>query len=72
MLRFGVMCLALCLCTAALASILDHLHVVVFGPCAGPGAVAIYLSLLLTSGLGVIFTIAGAAAKAIARIRHSR
>ena len=70
MLRFGILCLALCLSTAGVASVLDHFHLVVFGPCAGPGAAALYLTLLLTAGLGILFTFVGAGAKLIARLRQ--
>ena len=72
MLRFGLVCLFLCLCTMALASLLDYSHVVVFGPCAGVGAAAIYVSLLVTSGLGVLFTIVGAGAKLVRKLRQSQ
>lgn len=70
MLRFGLACLFLFLCTAGLASVLDHAHMVVFGPCADAGAAAIYIALMLTAGMGALFTVAGAVAALVRRIRQ--
>ena len=71
MLRFGLVCLALCVGTVGVGMLLDQLHLVVSGPCAGPGIVAIYLSILVTFGLGATFTLLGGAAKLIRRLRQS-
>jgi hypothetical protein len=72
MMRFGLVCLGLCLCTVALASVLDHTHLVVFGPCAGPGAAGIYILLFATSPLGVIFSALGASVWLVRKLRQPR
>jgi hypothetical protein len=72
MLRFGLLCLALCLCTAALAAVLDHLHVVAFGPCASAGAVAFYMKMIISFTSGAIFTILGAGAWLLRKLRQVR
>jgi hypothetical protein len=59
MIRAGLLCFALCLGIVALASILEQTHAVVFGPCAGPGAIAIYGALFLTALTGIVLTLIG-------------
>jgi len=71
MLRVGLIFIGLCLGTVALASILDYSHAVVFGPCAGPGALVIYGTLLLTASLGTMLTLLGAALWLVRKIRQS-
>lgn len=71
MLRVGLICFGLCLGTVVLATVLDFSHAVVFGPCAGPGALAIYGTLVLTASLGVIFTLLGATVLLVRKIRQS-
>jgi hypothetical protein len=72
MLRFGLLCLALCLCTVALAAVLDHFHAVAFGPCASAGAVAFYVTMILLLTAGTIFTILGAGAWLTRKMRQLR
>lgn len=55
-----------------LATIFDYLHVVVFGPCAGPGALAIYGILLLTFSLGAILMVIGSGTWLVQKMRGSR
>ncbi len=72
MFRAAIVCFAICLTTVATASILDHFHMVVFGPCAGPGETAIYGALLLSALLGVFFTLIGSGIWLARKLRQPR
>jgi hypothetical protein len=69
MLRIGLVFLTLCLCPVALGAILNASHLVVSGPCAGPGAIAIYTGLIATGGLGILCTLLGSIFSIVRRIR---
>jgi hypothetical protein len=69
-LRFGLLCLTLCLCTVGLASFLDKTHIVVFGPCASAGAAAIYIAILGSATLGAVFTVLGTGAQLVRKLQR--
>ena len=71
MLRLGILLLTICGCMVVLALVLDHFHAVVFGPCAGPGAVTIYLILIVTSVLGVCCTSIGGILWLLLKLRRA-
>jgi hypothetical protein len=72
MLKFGLGCLAACGIVILVGIALDHSRILVSGPCAGPGIIALYLLLLLSGGLGTIFTAAGLVAALVRRMLLSR
>jgi hypothetical protein len=69
MLRLGGLLLALFLALEGLVGILDHFHVVNFGPCAGSAAALFYVALMVTSGFGTILTLTGSIAWLARRYR---
>jgi hypothetical protein len=72
MFRAAIVCFVLFLATVTIASILDHFHLVVFGPCAGPGETAIFGALFLSASLGVIFTLIGSGIWLARKLRQPR
>lgn len=72
MVRVGVSCFALCLGLVVLASILDHAHMIVFGPCAGPSEVIIYGALILSATAGLVLTSIGIIVWLIRKMRAPR
>ncbi len=69
MFKVGLISLALFVCLIGVTAVLDALHVVVFGPCIGPGGLTLYLALMLTSGLGVLLVSVGSVVWTVKRIR---
>jgi len=54
------------------ASLLDYFHLVVFGPCAGYGAAAFYILMMLTFGLGTVLTVLGAILWGVRKLSQPR
>lgn len=72
MLWLGLTSLAVCVVILVVSLILDALHLIVFGPCIGPGGIAVYLSVMLTAGVGVLLTSAGAVVWIAKRVRSAK
>jgi hypothetical protein len=72
MLRLGLISLAVGVVIFAVALILDVSHLIVFGPCIGPGGLAVYIGLILTFGLGILLTGIGAIVWIAKRIRSEK
>jgi len=67
-LRLGFGCLGVFVGIFVLGIILDGLHLIASGPCAGPGRMALYVSLALSGSFGILFVLLGAGKKLYRKI----